>query len=144
MAEPRDINEKIGLDFLVKAGKLPQPGEDSPPEEAPSSESASAPAGAYEADIQAFAARAVLRSLQQHEQAENAQESGTRLSVISSDLGMSAEVLLPLSRNLENMGMLRTLERSTFGDNRVALTDKAREMLSANDDVELLQQLRSA
>jgi hypothetical protein len=145
VAEPRDINERIGLDFLVKAGKLPEPEQDVSSESdasVPAPTSSASPT--YDADIQAFAARAFLLALQKHETEKEDQQSGTLLSQISSDIGMSAEVLLPLSRRLEDMGMLRTVKRSSFGDNHVILTDKARQLLTTNDEVELLQQLRSA
>jgi hypothetical protein len=138
LAEPRDINERIGLDYLVKAGKLAPPEQETTPDAVPSPESA------YDADIHAFAARAVLKSLQKHEQEKGGQQPGVRLSEISTDLGMSAETLLPLCRSLESIGMLRTLERSTFGDNEVTLTDRATQLLSTNDEVALLRQLKLA
>jgi hypothetical protein len=138
LAEPRDIDERIGLDYLVKSGKLPPPGQEAARDQGPP------PAGGYEADIHAFAARAVLRSLQQHEQEKGGEQPGVRLSEISTELGMSAETLLPLCRRLEGIGMVRTLETNSFGDNRVTLTDRATELLSTNDEVALLRELRSA
>ena len=85
----------------------------------------------------------MLLSLQQHEEANGGEEPGIRLSAISKDVGMSAEVLLPLCRRLEKSGLIRTLQRDTFGDNQVALTEAARQLLSAPGDVELVARLRS-
>lgn len=137
MAEPRDIDQRIGLDYLRKAGKLPEP-ESEAPEPTPSA------GQAYQADLHAFAARSVLRSLQKLEDAKGGGgQPGIRLSAIGDDIGMSAEVLLPLSRVLESAQLVRTLERNTFGDNLVTLTEDARQLLAA-DSVELLRRLRSA
>jgi hypothetical protein len=169
VAEPRDIDEKIGLDYLVKAGKLrpaeaprtPEPAPSSQQPAAPSSQQPAAPSSQepaapssqepaapssapdYESDIHAFAARSVLLSLQRHEGTSGAEEPGTRLFAIGREVGMSAEVLVPLCRRLESSGLVRILQWDTVGDHQVVLTDDARQLLSTTSEAALLERLRS-
>ena len=161
MAEPRDIDEKIGLDYLVKAGKLhpveaprttesppssEQSAAPSPPQPAaPSSEEPAAASSApdYESDIHAFAARSVLLALQRQEETSGDEEPGTRLFTIGREVGMSAEVLVPLCRRLESSGLVRILQWDTVGDHEVVLTDDAKQLLSTVSEASLLERLRS-
>ena len=134
MVEQRDVGQKSGLDYLIQAGKIGPVAQESELSREPGNESVARAASGLEA----FAARAVLQAIETLEQPKG---SGVRLSRVGEELDLSAEILVPLSRALESLGLTETLEASAFGDDEVKLTDKATKLLEERNQVELLRGL---
>jgi hypothetical protein len=137
MTEPRDVEPSDTLDYLERAGRV-QPTKKRAPSPGVSEPSApSAQQGGL--GLAVFAARAFLAELQKVDPTG----SGARLSDTGRQIGMSGEVLIPLARQLETLGLLKTLEADTFGDNLVTLTDHGREVLQSPDSTMDLAKLLS-
>jgi hypothetical protein len=138
MAEPEDISRRIGLDYLFeKQGSQDQPSQ-ARPEAAPRSTQAD-----LRDKLHAYAAERVLIATHDLLQGRSSGEEGVRLHEVGDRTGMDAELLLPLSRELESRGLLRTLESTTFGDNLVSITARARELIAAGNRAELMRELEA-
>lgn len=123
----RDISERIGLDYLIESAREERAA-NAVPETAQ-----------VDSHLLAFAGRAVLETISRL--AQKGEETPIRLSDISEELKMGAEVLVPLARKLEKLGLVATLERSSFGDNCVKLTSEATKLLEEPDRVVLMERL---
>ena len=135
MAEPKDQG---GLEYLVKAGKLPSVGEDKAGD---SSSSAAEPVD--NRNLQAFAAPTVLSTIKELESAR-APGAGVRLSEVADRIGRGADVLIPLARQLAGAGVLEVIESSTFGDELVALTPEGTRLLDEGATRELIERIAAS
>jgi hypothetical protein len=125
-AEQDDIGKRLGLDYLVKAGRIERPTMKR------SSQAAS------DLGIQEFAYRQVLTGVSDMEKRDR--KRGVRLSEVGQLLALEDVTLLPLARDLEEAGLLETRQRS-FGDPVVTLTTDARRILKTGDMTEISNRL---
>ena len=149
MAEPRDQG---GLEYLVKAGKLQRIDEQDQGQDVGSSSSSSSSSSSQaptqdasnvDQRLQGFAARVVLAAVQTLDAGPPAR-TGVRLSEISNQVQMAADVLIPLARRLESAGALKTLESDSFGDLLVTLTDEGARLLTPEASSELIQRITAS
>jgi hypothetical protein len=148
MAE-KDITERFGTEFLTR----PPVDDDSQwvggDEEAPMSsrkggasrEAQQGERSGFDVNLQAYAARRVLVAIRDLERKKPDEAPGVRLPQVSEQTGMGAEVLLPVTRWLEDLDLLETLEVTEFGDNVVSLTSEAEKLLSSPSNRDLLLRL---
>lgn len=139
MAEPRDISERFGLDYLTKSSRATKRAETSltsgAKDERPEDET-----GHFDTRLEAFAGQQLLKAVVRlHD--ETPEGEGVRLKEVARETGMNAELLLPLDRKLTRIGLLETVEADAFGDNLVRPTEKARGIVAAGDDAQLLSEL---
>lgn len=150
MAEKdKDIAERFGTEFLTRPPGPTMPpsprtkkGEDEPPSSARGVDSsASNPSvrADFDVKLQAFAARRVLVTIGDLQ--EKKESPGVRLRQVSEQTGMDAEVLLPVTRMLEELDLLETLQVDDFGDHLVSLTSEAQKLLTPEKHNELLLRL---
>jgi hypothetical protein len=128
------------LDYLVKSGKL------APVEKRTSGVlTPNAPASQSQApELEAFAAKAVLEAIRRLEESQGGDHPGARLSACSKEVGMAGDVLIPLARRLEAMGLLETKETDSFGDNLVTVTDAGIQLLDAPQPDAILRRMEPA
>ncbi|HEY7280397.1 MAG TPA: hypothetical protein VID47_02280 [Actinomycetota bacterium] len=137
MAEPR--SDQGGLEYLVKAGKLPNIGDDRSQEQ--SASSSSAPAD--DRNLQAFAAPTVLTAVRDIESGRPA-GTGAQLSEVAEQIGMGADVLIPLARRLTEAGMLQVIESTAFGDQTVTVTPEGIRLLDEGATRELIERVAAS
>lgn len=142
MAEPRDRTDSDTLDYLERAGKIRPIKKRAPADQA--SESPTSSRTNVVSGLESFAARAVLEAVRRLEGIKGGGSPGVRLSECAKDIGISGEVLIPLSRQLEEAGLLRNLESDPFGDNLVSLTEHGASVLDSPDPITVLSSLLSA
>ncbi len=126
-----------GLEYLVKAGKIaPVEQEVSP---APRAERVPSVA---ETPLEAFAARTVLQAVRDLAGTRDVGgDEGVPLSEVGEDLKMTGEILIPLARDMEDLGLIRAVRVTSFGDNTVAMDDEGSRVLNELDPVEALRRL---
>jgi hypothetical protein len=89
--------------------------------------------------LEVFAARAVLKGVQDL-QTQGGQD-GVRLFECARQIGMAADQLLPLARELVAGGLLQTLEPDAIGDDLVSISPAGATLLSDNDSGALAKRL---
>ncbi|MCP5068419.1 MAG: hypothetical protein GY946_17805 [bacterium] len=120
-----------GLEYLVKAGKIAPTGQ----EASPARRTDSAPS-VTETALEAFAASTVLKAVR-----DLAGDEGVPLSEVGEDLKMTGEILIPLARGMEDLGLIHTVKVTSFGDNTVAMDDEGIRVLNELEPVEALRRL---
>ncbi len=126
-----------GLEYLVKAGKIAPTGQ----EASPARRTDSAPSIA-ETALEAFAARTVLEAVRDlAEKRSVGPDEGVPLSEVGEDLKMTGEILIPLARGMEDLGLIHTVKVTSFGDNTVAMDDEGIRVLNELEPVEALRRL---
>jgi hypothetical protein len=137
--EPRQTAPST-LDYLSRAGKLrPIPAE----EEAEASRDMEQPpttgVRSSNPSLELFAARAFLGSIRS---LQSGNPDGVRLFDAGREIGMTADVLIPLARRLESVGLLFVEEPDAVGDDLVTLTDEAVAALDSRDPQTLTRSLQ--
>ncbi len=139
MAEPREPEMSSGLDYLEKAGKLAPIDKRGPAH--PEGSEPTSTSSDLTSSLEAFAARTLLETIRRIETEKGGDHPGALLSECAKQIGMSGEVLIPLSRRLEDAGLVKTLKSDDFGNNLVTRTDAADQLLGSSDPIRALTSL---
>ena len=124
MAREERLSQRLGLDYLV------EPASSQASSEAPDVSS-----------LEALASARILTTVRDLASRSQGAMGGVRLRMVSETTGMDASVLVPLTRRLARLDLIKVVAPDSFGDDGVELTDHAEELLKATDQGDLLKEL---
>lgn len=129
MAEPKNVGERSGLDYLYKARKIGS-------QEAPAPPSPSQATSDFDASLRAYAYMRVLDAVR----SLTRDAASVRLSEVGSRVEMGPAALVPISQRLHEVGLLEIVE-PRWADDSVALTDRGRTVVDEGRDQDLVDLL---
>jgi hypothetical protein len=130
VAEPRKLNERIGLDYLFDP-KTDQS------QQRPQQQTQRPTLGPGLTHLAAFS---VLQMLQRLE-AKGPGEQGVHLREVGNEVRINATDLIPLTRALTDAGLIDVIEPDSFGDDLVRLSQRGNDLVRGGNPSDLFELL---